>query len=208
MINRLKALVLLFIGGIKRALCCFRRRRKVSFDSVPLTTIGVVPNYAGSISDERNPTDLQSWNSWDENPVSIITENKPSSIQQHIELYRQKSRHATDPEETEPQPDLFEDMVPKITRQPKILLKVDSEPAKRNESLSSRLTLSEDTQLFASADLETWEDSQGWEDQTQEDWNADTILREKRQLEKQRRLAELQQKRQLRTGGLGARISS
>lgn len=61
---------------------------------------------------------------------------------------------------------------------------------------------------FQSADLETWEDSQGWEDQTQEDWNADSILREKRQLEKQRRLAELQQKRQLRTGGLGARISS
>lgn len=44
-LNRLKSLVLVVLGLVKRSLCCFRRRRRVSFDAEPLTNIGVVSNY-------------------------------------------------------------------------------------------------------------------------------------------------------------------
>jgi hypothetical protein len=49
MVNRLKALFLLVLGVIKRALCCFRRRRRASGDPIPLTAVGVVPNNVISI---------------------------------------------------------------------------------------------------------------------------------------------------------------
>ena len=43
-VNRLRALLLLILGIIKRGLCCFRRRRRGSVDPVPLLTVGVIPN--------------------------------------------------------------------------------------------------------------------------------------------------------------------
>jgi hypothetical protein len=52
-------------------------------------------------------SDLQSWNSWDDSPVSVITERTQNAIQQQIDLYRQQAtRHASESEE--PQPDFFE----------------------------------------------------------------------------------------------------
>jgi hypothetical protein len=52
-------------------------------------------------------SDLQSWNTWDDSPVSVITERSQSTIQQQIDLYRQQAtRHASESEE--PQPDFFE----------------------------------------------------------------------------------------------------
>ena len=52
-------------------------------------------------------SDLQSWNSWDDSPVSVITERSQSAIQQQIDFYRQQStRHGS--ESDEPQPDFFE----------------------------------------------------------------------------------------------------
>jgi len=48
-VNRLKALFLLVLGVVKRALCCFRRRRRASGDPIPLTAVGVVPNNVSSI---------------------------------------------------------------------------------------------------------------------------------------------------------------
>lgn len=49
MVNRLKALFLFLLGVVKRALCCFRRRRRASGDPIPLTAIGVVPNNFSSV---------------------------------------------------------------------------------------------------------------------------------------------------------------
>jgi len=52
-------------------------------------------------------SDLQGWNTWDDSPVSVITERSQSTIQQQIDLYRQQAtRHASESEE--PQPDFFE----------------------------------------------------------------------------------------------------
>lgn len=44
LVNRLKALIVLLLGVFRRAMCCLRRRRRSSCDSIPLSTIGVVPN--------------------------------------------------------------------------------------------------------------------------------------------------------------------
>ncbi|XP_023717279.1 receptor-binding cancer antigen expressed on SiSo cells isoform X2 [Cryptotermes secundus] len=194
MVNRLKALFLFLLGVVKRALCCFRRRRRASGDPIPLTAVGVVPNNFNSV---EGP-DLQSWNSWDENPVSVITERLQNTVQQQIDLYRQQAaRHMSESEE--PQPDFFEDMAPRITKQTKIILKDDErETPIQSDPISPRLTLEMDPVSFTSPDLGTWEDSPGWEDQAQEDWDSDTILKEKRRLERQRRLMEQQQKRQER----------
>lgn len=49
MVNRLKALFLFLLGVVKRALCCFRRRRRASGDPIPLTAVGVVPNNFNSV---------------------------------------------------------------------------------------------------------------------------------------------------------------
>jgi len=52
-------------------------------------------------------SDLQNWNTWDDSPVSVITERSQSTIQQQIDLYRQQAtRHGSESEE--PQPDFFE----------------------------------------------------------------------------------------------------
>lgn len=197
MVNRLKALFLLVLGVVKRALCCFRRRRRASGDPIPLTAVGVVPNNVTSV-EERAAPDLQSWNSWDDNPVSVITDRSQNAVQQQIDMYRQQAaRHGSDSDE--PQPDFFEDMTPRITKQTKFILKGKEDNAPSwNDSASSRLTLTMDPVIYTSPDLGTWEDTPGWEDQAREDWDPDTILREKRRLERQRRLAEQQQKRQER----------
>lgn len=44
LVNRFKALVVFLLGVFRRAMCCFRRRRRSSCDSIPLSAIGVVPN--------------------------------------------------------------------------------------------------------------------------------------------------------------------
>ncbi|XP_069699763.1 receptor-binding cancer antigen expressed on SiSo cells [Periplaneta americana] len=213
MVNRLKALFLLLLGVVKRALCCFRRRRRASGDPIPLTGVGIVPNNVTS-SEDRSAPDLQSWNSWDENPVSVITDRSQNAVQQQIEMYRQQAaRHGSESEE--PQPDFFEDMTPRITKQTKFLVKdKEADTPVWNDNAASRLTLTVDPVTYTSPDLGTWEETPGWEDQAQEDWDPDTILKEKRRLERQRRLAEQQQKRQEREQlkmnrpvALGARLS-
>lgn len=43
-VNRVKAFLLFILGILRRAMCCLRRRRRSSCDSIPLSTIGVVSN--------------------------------------------------------------------------------------------------------------------------------------------------------------------
>ncbi|XP_067005565.1 receptor-binding cancer antigen expressed on SiSo cells [Anabrus simplex] len=195
--DRVRALMFLLLGVVKRALCCFRRRRRNSCDPIPLTAVGVVPNKETDTSmlNERSVPELQNWNSWDDTPSSVVTEHsqRKSSVQEQIELYRQKAKYSESQDEN--QPDFFEDMTPKITKQTKILLKNENDPPSWNESLSPRLTLAVDSVSFTSPDLETWEETPGWEDQTQEDWDPDTVLREKRRQERMKRYAEQQKKK-------------
>lgn len=211
LLNRLKALFFLVIDIFKRALCCFRRRRRDSGEPVPLTDVGIIPNKDTSGLQDLSSGDLQSWNSWDMGPSSIVTEHSPKdAIQQKIEMYRQKASQPLN--ENEPQPDFFQDMTPKITRQPTVVLKNDADLSNWSDSISNRL--SADGVLLPGPELETWEDTPGWEDQTQDEWDPDTILKEKRILERQRRLADQQRKKMERDKAkmskpitLGSRLS-
>ncbi|XP_075232723.1 receptor-binding cancer antigen expressed on SiSo cells isoform X2 [Lycorma delicatula] len=201
-VNRLKALMLIILGLVKRSLCCFKRRRRLSCDSEPLTNVGVVSNY----ETKKKYDELQSWNTW-EDPVSVVTDHTPNTVQHYIEMYRQQQ--VAQKVEEEPQTDFFQDMTPQITRQKKILVKNEFDKVSATE-VSSRLTFTQDAVPLPDTELGCWEEREGtgsWEEAEQ--WNPEEMVREKRRLERERRLAEQAKKRtereQLKT--LGSRIS-
>lgn len=60
-----------------------------------------------------------------------------------------------------------------------------------------------------SPELGAWEESQSWEDQAQQDWDADEVLKEKKRLDREKRMAE-QHRKKIERGGrhvVGTRIS-
>lgn len=198
--NRLKALFLVLLGIIKRSLCCLRRRRKSSCDSVPLTAVGIGSTYEQNTSSNE----LHSWNTWDES-ISVVSE--PTTVQHHIELYRQQqaARKLSESQSDDPQPDFFQDMTPKITKQPKILIKTQSDKA---DELSSRLSFPADAFIPPSGpELGTWEEKEGnevgsWEEA--EGWDTAQILRDKRKAEREHRAT---LKREHMRSTLGSKVS-
>ncbi|KYQ56352.1 hypothetical protein ALC60_04759 [Trachymyrmex zeteki] len=198
LMNRLKALFVLLFGIFKRAMCCLRRRRRSSCDSVPLSTVGVVPNVLTS------STELEQWDKWEENPVVVIPDKPVNTVQAKIEQYRQQ---VIKPPETptEEQLNFFEDMTPKITRQAKILIK-----DKHADGSSRNIAKFTAMDPVPTNELGEWEEnSVGWE---VDDFNDPTkVLREQRRREREQRLMEQHQKRLERTAKpqpLGAKLCS
>ncbi|KAL1123599.1 hypothetical protein AAG570_002675 [Ranatra chinensis] len=111
-VGRLKAALLFLVGVIRRSLCCFRRRRKSSVDSVPLTTIGIVPSF------EPDPSfqDGCGWSDWNDPGAVEGPPPPPSTVQQHIEHYR---RHHKQQPTQQQQNEEQQDMEPEIKRQTK-----------------------------------------------------------------------------------------
>ncbi|KAG5315743.1 RCAS1 protein, partial [Acromyrmex insinuator] len=198
LMNRLKALFVLLFGIFKRAMCCLRRRRRSSCDSVPLSTVGVVPNVLTS------STELEQWDKWEENPIVVIPDKPVNTVQAKIEQYRQQV--IKPPESpTEEQLNFFEDMTPKITRQAKILIK-----DKHADGSSRNIAKFTAMDPVPTNELGEWEEnSAGWE---VDDFNDPTkVLREQRRREREQRLMEQQQKRLERTAKpqpLGAKLCS
>ncbi|EGI64326.1 PREDICTED: receptor-binding cancer antigen expressed on SiSo cells [Acromyrmex echinatior] len=198
LMNRLKALFVLLFGIFKRAMCCLRRRRRSSCDSVPLSTVGVVPNVL------TNSTELEQWDKWEENPIVVIPDKPVNTVQAKIEQYRQQV--IKPPESpTEEQLNFFEDMTPKITRQAKILIK-----DKHADGSSRNIAKFTAMDPVPTNELGEWEEnSAGWE---VDDFNDPTkVLREQRRREREQRLMEQQQKRLERTAKpqpLGAKLCS
>ena len=202
LINRLKALVVLLLGVFRRAMCCLRRRRRSSCESIPLSAVGVVPNTTNSTAE------IEQWDQWEDNPVVVVSDRPVNTIQAKIEQYRQQTTKPPEPTD-EQQPNFFEDMTPKITRQTKILVKDKaSEDTAWN---SSKFAVAND--LIPSNELEEWEDNAvGWEEETSKEFGDPTkTLREQKRKERELRLFEQQQKRSernLRPQPLGAKLSS
>ncbi|KAG5336638.1 RCAS1 protein, partial [Acromyrmex charruanus] len=219
LMNRLKALFVLLFGIFKRAMCCLRRRRRSSCDSVPLSTVGVVPNVLTS------STELEQWDKWEENPIVVIPDKPVNTVQAKIEQYRQQV--IKPPESpTEEQLNFFEDMTPKITRQAKILIKdKHADGSSRNIAKFTAMDPVPTVSLYLQTynipeiyipvicfqnELGEWEEnSAGWE---VDDFNDPTkVLREQRRREREQRLMEQQQKRLERTAKpqpLGAKLCS
>ncbi|KAK6626716.1 hypothetical protein RUM44_009192 [Polyplax serrata] len=168
-----------------KALCCFRRRRRLSCDPVPLTNIGVVPNV-------DNDSDVQMWNSWgdtDGKGPTMITTGKPiDPVQQQIEMYRQQRMALSQSEkEEELKIDYFQDMAPKIIKQTKMFL----QPKENEDYINSKHYSLAPDPVFNSSELGVWEDTQTWEDETEQAWD---MLREKKKIEREERLAKQQKK--------------
>ncbi|KAL6267697.1 hypothetical protein P5V15_000768 [Pogonomyrmex californicus] len=201
LMNRLKALLVLLFGIFKRAMCCLRRRRRSSCDSVPLSTVGVVPNALTS------STELEQWDKWEENPVVVIPDKPVNTVQAKIEQYRQQVIKSPETP-TEEQLNFFEDMTPKITRQTKILIK-----DKHADGSSHSTAKFSAMDPVPTNELEEWEENAAsWEMDAMEDLNdATKVLREQRRREREQRLIEQQQKRLERTTKpqpLGAKLCS
>uniref|UniRef100_A0A1B6LXV1 Receptor-binding cancer antigen expressed on SiSo cells n=1 Tax=Graphocephala atropunctata TaxID=36148 RepID=A0A1B6LXV1_9HEMI len=175
-VNKLKKLILVIFGLIKRSLCCFKRRRRSSCESILLTDVGVGTPIHGKV--QNNDAD---W-TW-EDPVGVVSE--PNSIQHHIEMYRQQSSRAHPEKVEEPQPDFFEDMVPRITKQTKLHLRPQTYD--QDQNASSRLNFVPETlATMVGPELGSWEESEGqrgsWEDA--ESWDVSSLVREKRRAER------------------------
>lgn len=204
LVNRLKALVLLLLGVFRRAMCCLRRRRRSSCDSIPLSAVGVIPN-----ASNNSNTELEKWDRWEENPVVVVPDRPVNVVQSKIKQYRQQMIKSTEPPDDEQQPNFFEDMTPRITRQTKILIKDKrAENASRN---STKFAVVNDP--VPTNELKEWEDNTAsWEEETSEEFgNLTKALRDQKRREREQRLFEQQQKRlehNARPQPLGAKINS
>lgn len=177
LVTKLKSFVLFFVNIFRRALCCFRRRRRPSTDAEPLVNIVVTKN------DGEQDGDM--WNDWE------FKNKKPSNVQEHIEYYRQQQakqlKQQTEEELVEEEPvDLFGDMAPKITKQQKLLI------SNSDKSKGYSLEASNEASEFMGNELENWGENSGWE---KDAWDTDELLRQKKKEERERRQWELQQKR-------------
>ncbi|XP_035731313.1 receptor-binding cancer antigen expressed on SiSo cells-like [Vespa mandarinia] len=204
LVNRLKALVLLLFGVFRRAMCCLRRRRRSSCDSIPLSAVGVVPN-----ASNNSNTELEKWDHWEENPVVVVPDKPVNMVQSKIEQYRQQVTKSTEPPMEEQQPNFFEDMTPKITRQTKILIK----DKKVENTFRNSTKFAVATDPIPTNELKEWEDNAvSWEEETSEEIGDPTkALREQKRREREQRLFEQQQKRlerNARPQPLGAKINS
>lgn len=115
-LNKLKSLILFLIATLRRALCCLRRRRRMSLnDDDQLTHVGVVSNQAVN--------EFEDWSTWND----MMENNKqPQTVQEHIDHYRKKQAQIVSEQQNQDndtvEEDLFGDMVPKITKQTKLLI--------------------------------------------------------------------------------------
>lgn len=129
LINRIKALVLIIFGVFRRAMCCFRRRRRSSCESIPLSAIGIVPNNVNNHTVKTSKTkfyskynrhyyqisnsyfyqqELEQWTQWEDNPVVVVPDKPENIIQAKIEQYRQQVAKPADAHEEETQENFFE----------------------------------------------------------------------------------------------------
>ncbi|CRK89855.1 CLUMA_CG003429, isoform A [Clunio marinus] len=168
MIAMIKKFFLFFLRIFRRALCCFSRKRSDSKSDYEgrLEVVNVVddsPNFKKSNTLDRD------WNSWDD---------KPRTIEEHIEVYRENLVKPKEPElvsETQ-NIDLFADMAPKIIKQKKVLIN----QGKQEQPSFSRLEATASAEIPIINELEDWNENQqaGWDEIN--DQNTKKLIRETR----------------------------
>lgn len=119
LLGKFKSFILFVISLFSRVLCCFRKRRRLSCDVEPLAYVDVVSN-----------NEFEKWDNWKDNE-NFVNKN-PSTVEEHIQFYRQQQAAAQQQQVVEVQENFFEDMTPKITKQKKILLTTNEGTNKSN----------------------------------------------------------------------------
>ncbi|XP_053678500.1 receptor-binding cancer antigen expressed on SiSo cells [Anopheles nili] len=147
--NRIRQLLLAFIGVLKRAMCCFSRRRRMSVGECEVLSSVSVDRHSSTSRGGKNVTE-KDWNSWDDSP---------KTVEEHIERYRETLAKPPAPVEAPVEMDYFQDMTPQISSQQKICIATESEP-----SDFSRLVAKIDIPIVN--ELEDWNegDRSGWDD--------------------------------------------
>lgn len=177
-IARIKVFFLSIIGALRRAMCCFSRRRKSSDSDLQFVNV-VKTEYSPSRTNESD----RDWNSWDDTP---------RTVEEHIEQYRQKLGRPPTPKEPEPEPDLFGDMMPEIKPQPVYYLG----PKTEQKTDFSRLEAKTDIPIALEPELEDWSDETaidaGWDELDPE--ATKKLIREKRKELRHQRQAAAKQK--------------
>uniref|UniRef100_A0A182MZW5 Receptor-binding cancer antigen expressed on SiSo cells n=1 Tax=Anopheles dirus TaxID=7168 RepID=A0A182MZW5_9DIPT len=147
--NRVRQLLLAIVGVLKRALCCFSRRRKLSVGEAGALSTVSVDRYPGASRGGKGAAE-KDWNSWDDSP---------KTVEEHIERYRETLAQPPSPGDPQPEVDYFQDMAPQISSQPKLCIATEAEP-----SDFSRLVAKIDIPVVN--ELEDWNegDRSGWDD--------------------------------------------
>lgn len=230
MVNFAKALatkvwkvVLGFFGVLRRAMCCFRKRRRASDVGLP---VYLSAHDAKACIMQQLGDDLQSWD-WneDDGPVSVQVDSAgnvaltsptaagaqrhtaagsgPSSVRSSAASNRGSGDQRRD-SQSEDDVDFFKDMAPTNIRQKKYVPRTEdtqgASSAAPGGALSCRLKFDARAVLpYQGADLGVLEDDDlaameaSWEDQAE--LEVDSAIREKRQAERERRIAEHQRRK-------------
>ncbi|KAL1505423.1 hypothetical protein ABEB36_004995 [Hypothenemus hampei] len=195
---KFKSLLLSLVNVVRRALCCLRPRRSSFNDSVPLTH--VVSNL-----DAQNEGPV--WSDWGEEH-----NDKPKTIQDYIEQYRErkvKAKLVEEEKQAEDDQNFFEDMTPRITKQMKVLVKTRQDGV--NVNCNNRLNAVDESavNIMTSSELGEWDENSGWEGKQLLDYETQKMLREQKRLDRERKLWEHQQKRLEKTSRtLGSKVTT
>uniref|UniRef100_A0A182UBV6 Estrogen receptor binding site associated antigen 9 n=1 Tax=Anopheles melas TaxID=34690 RepID=A0A182UBV6_9DIPT len=150
--NRIRQLLLAIVGVLKRAMCCFARRRKLSASECEVLSAVSVDRYpaGGRTTAGGKNVPEKDWNSWDDSP---------RTVEEHIERYRETLAQPPSPTEPQPEVDYFQDMAPQISSQPKVCIATETEPTD-----FSRLVAKIDIPVVN--ELEDWNEGErsGWDD--------------------------------------------
>lgn len=180
-------------GIFRRALCCFRRRRRLSDFALPMTKNDLaLPLNQGSFKEE-----LQNWGSWNDTDqpldVAIVIDETRKASRRNSNDRQSLSKDEEDNE------DFFKEMAPAIKKPKMLLVK-----GKRNENNTSQVSngrFAMDLKASLShvgAELGTIDDSVvSWEEEaaSEELRDTDLALKEHRLVEREKRLAEHQRKK-------------
>jgi len=193
-VRKIKSFLLLILSYIRRCFCCFRKRQN-SNSELPIT---ISSENGTQVSSSENTGDkMDNWDSWDV-PSAIVSDGggrhstgpKLSPLQQQIQDYRytQQRKMQETPLEPEPEPNYFQDLAPSIEKTPQQM--VILQRPEEEQQVSNRLSFSLTDPLLQSSELGEWtEEGAGWED-TAEEEDLDSVIKDQRQQERERRRQE------------------
>ncbi|KAG5684236.1 hypothetical protein PVAND_013474 [Polypedilum vanderplanki] len=170
MIAIIKRFFLFLLRILRRALCCFSRKRLDSgshYEDRLEVVVSDSPNYS-----KKSNVMERDWNSWDD---------KPRTVEEHIEQYRENLVKPKEPESVDVVEtlDLFADMTPQIKKQKKVFINQGGNS--NNFNNFSRLEATAVAEIPTTNELEDWNEETnqaGWTEI--DDQNTKQLIRETR----------------------------
>ncbi|GBM08343.1 hypothetical protein AVEN_108349-1 [Araneus ventricosus] len=182
-------LLLSIVRVLRKAVCC--RRKKEAEYLLPLT-VGHVVNMGLSTQNEfEHPEFKLQWETWPDTGNNQASLNNGS-----IRVDSQGNCELVQPEEGGEE-DFFKDMVPQIRKPKKVFIKSDSKEPERDFASSNRLAM-DPRAVLVEPDLGIIDDDpSNWEDNENLDelWDPDQLIREKKRAEHEKRRAEHQRRK-------------